>query len=371
VFRKPAVWFEKPSSLPQNSIFLKAETRPFLLILFLWFALLSAQAQFLGGQNSFAFLRQPANAPLAAMGGVNVSQSDFDVNRWLSNPALLNADMGKHASLNYVPFYAQIRHLSAVYADEFKLGRMGGALQYVDYGTFDETDAAGNVLGTFRVSEYAVSAAHARTQGAYTMGVALKLIGSNIANYSSYAAALDLGGFWKHPEHDWTIGLAIRNAGLVLKKYDPAANQGGLPLDVQLGTSFKPKFMPFRFSITAHHLHQPDISYDDPLLNVGVDANGNPVARRVSFADKVARHFTFGTELVLAKAFHIRLGYNHLIRQEMRLQNGAFGAGFSFGFLLKTKQLQLGYARFYQQAAGGVSYLTLTGNLGAVIKRKN
>lgn len=305
------------------------------------------------------------------MGGVNISQADFDVNRWLSNPALLNADMDKHASLSYVPFYAQIRHLSAVYADDLKPGRLGGSLQYVDYGTFTETDAAGNVLGTFSAGEYAATVAHARTQGAYTLGVALKLIGSNIANYSSYAAAVDLGGLWKHPEHDWTIGLVVRNAGLVLKRYESGPGQGGLPLDVQLGTTFKPKFMPLRFSITAHHLHQPDIAYNDPLLNAGVDANGNPVVRRVSLADKVARHFAFGTELVLAKAFHIRLGYNHLVRQEMRLQSGALGAGFSFGFLFRTKRLQLGYARFYQQAAGGASYLTLAANLGTAIKRKD
>ncbi len=351
---------------------MKAKTLPFLLGTVLWlFFCTAAYAQFLGGQNSFTFLRQPSNATVAALGGINASQADFEVNRWLSNPALLNKDMDKHLSLSYVPFYAQIRNLSAVYADEFKAGRFGGGVQYIDYGSFEETDAAGNTLGTFQVSEYAVSASHARTLGAYTLGITVKWIGSTIANYSSYAAALDLGGLWKHPAHDWTVGLVIQNAGLVLKKYYPEASQNPLPLDVQLGTTFKPRFMPFRFSITAHHLHQPNIAYDDPSWNTTLDANGNVVTQQLSFADKVARHFTIGTELVLAKAFYIRVGYNHLVRQEMRLPNSALNAGFSFGFLLKTKQLQVSYARFYQQAAGGVSYLTLTGNLGGIIKRKS
>lgn len=344
--------------------------RKSLLVLFVGLVSgMVAQAQFLGGRSSFTFLQQPTNAPLAAMSGINASQVDFDANRWLSNPALLNKEMDKHLSLSYVPFYAQIRNLSAVYVDEFNAGRFGGSVQYVNYGTFEETDAAGNTLGTFQVNEYAVSASHARTQGAYTLGVAVKLVGSTLATYSSYAAAIDLGGLWKHPEHDWTVGLVIRNAGVVLKKYYPDASQNPLPLDVQLGTTFKPKFMPFRFSITAHHLHQPDIAYDDPAWNVTLDANGNPVTKRIGFADKVARHLTIGTELVLAKAFHIRLGYNHLVRQEMRLPGSALNAGFSFGFLLKLKQLQLDYARFYQQAAGGVSYLTLTGNLGGMLKK--
>lgn len=330
---------------------------------------LTVSAQFIGGRNSFVFLRQASNASVAAMGGINASQADFDVNRWLSNPALLNRSMDEHLSLSYVPFYAQIRNLSAVYADSLPIGRFGAGVSYVDYGTFEETDAAGNTLGTFQVNEYAVSIGHARTQGNYTLGITLKLAGSTLATYSSYAVAVDLGGLWKHPRHDWTIGLVIRNAGIVLKKYYGNASQNPLPLDVQLGTTFKPEFMPFRFSITAHHLHQPNIAYDDPIWNTTVDANGNTVTKNIGFADKVARHITLGTELVLAKAFYIRLGYNHLVRQEMRLPTSVFNAGFSFGFLLKLKQLELSYARFYQQAAGGVSYLTLTGNLGGMIKR--
>ncbi len=304
------------------------------------------------------------------MGGANASQRDFDVNRWLSNPALLNAGTNRYASLNYVPMFGQIRHLSAVYAAADSAQGTGGGVQYFDYGTFQETDAAGNVLGTFRASEYAATTAHSRTRGAYTVGVAVRLVGANIAEYSSYAAAVDVGGLWQHPRHDWTVALVVRNAGLVLKRFAPDADRAPLPLDVQIGTTFKPKFMPFRFSITAHHLHQPDIAYDDPALADNLDANGNPVAQRVGLADKVARHLVIGTELVLAKAFHLRVGYNHLVRQEMRLPGGSFGAGFSFGFLLKTKNLQLGYARFYQQPAGGVSYLTVSGNLGAAIRRK-
>ena len=341
-----------------------------LICCFTLFSGFTIRAQFLGGRNSFAFLRQPASAPLAALAGINVSQADFDVNRWLSNPALLSKEMNRHLSLSYVPFYAQIQNLSVVYADECKAGRFGAGIQYMDYGTFEETDAAGNVLGSFQVSEYAVAASHARVQETYTLGVTLKLAGSTLANYNSFAAALDLGGLWKHPQRDWTIGLVVKNAGLVLQRYYPGASQNSLPLDVQLGTTFKLKFMPFRVSITAHHLHQPDIAYDDPALSTTLDANGNPMVQQVRFADKVARHFTISTELVLAKAFYVRLGYNHLVRREMRLPESALNAGFSLGFLLKLRQLQVGYARFYQQAAGGVSYLTLTGNLGEMIKRK-
>ncbi len=327
--------------------------------------------QSLGGRNSFSFLRLPTFASQAALSGINVSQTDFEVNRWTANPALLTKDMDKHVSLSYVPYYAQIRYLSVVYADSFKPGRFGAALHYMDYGTFDETDASGNVIGTFQAKDYVLSVAHVYTKDSYSLGVTAKLIGSTLASYNGYAAAIDVGGLWKHPTYDWTIGLAIRNAGVVLRRYYPGATQAPLPFDVQLGTTFKPKFMPFRFSVTAHRLNQPDIAFDDPQLATTIDANGNTITKNVSFTDKVARHFTFGTELVLAKALYIRLGYNHLVRQEMKLPDRAINAGFSLGFMLKLKPVQLGYARFYQQAGHGVSYLTLTANLNTWIRKKD
>jgi hypothetical protein len=51
-------------------------------------------------------------------------------------------------------------------------------------------------------------------------------------------------------------------------------------------------------------------------FNTVIDQNGNQVVERVGFADKLFRHFVFGTEILLSKAFQVQLGYNHLTRQE-------------------------------------------------------
>jgi hypothetical protein len=320
-------------------------------------------AQYLGGRYGFSFLRLPSHAPLAALGGVNVSQRDRNVNFFLSNPALLSEETDKTVSVNYSPYYAGIAHSSVAYADRHgKAGHWGAAIQYLDYGTMEETDPTGAVLGTFSAREYAAVLGYAHTMAPYTLGVNLKLAGSHLAEYSAFAALLDIGGVFKHPVHDWTLGLLIRNAGLALKHYTPGA-QTPLPFDVQLGTSFKPKFMPLRFTLTAHHLHRFDIAHDDPALRTTVDQNGQEVARKATFADKLARHFSFGTELSLGKPLKIMAGYNHLVRREMRLEERPTGAGFSLGAALQVKAFGLAYARFFQHSGGGVSYLTLTGNL--------
>jgi hypothetical protein len=338
--------------------------------LFLLIASQSLTAQNLGGRHSFSFVNLPSNAPLAALGGLNVSLKDENSNLFASNPALLNQAMDKHFSMNYIPYYAGIKNSAISYVHSFKnLGRWGAALQYLDYGTFEETDPSGVVLGSFQANDYLCTLGHARTIGYYTLGASLKFAGSSIANYSAFGAMVDIGGNFKHPEHDLSIGLLIKNAGVVLKPYYPQQSLS-MPFDVQVGTSYKPKFMPVRFSFTAHHLHQFDITYDDPALNTSIDQNGNKVIEKVGLADKIARHFAVGAQLLLGKAFQLQAGYNHLIHQELKLINRSAGAGFSFGASLHVKAFDIAYARAYHHAVGGTSYITLAGNLGSFLKKK-
>lgn len=330
----------------------------------------AAQAQHLGGRNAFAFVQLPASAQQAALSGYNVSLVNRNVNLFLTNPALLNAEMDKQASVNYHPYYADISRYSLAYAHNFpKIGRWGAALQYVNYGEMDETDPTGAVIGSFTAREYVFTIAHARKQGNFTLGVNLKFAGSSIASYGAQAIMADIGGVFKHPEQDFTVGIVIKNAGFGVSAYQPG-EQVSLPFDAQIGTSFKPTFAPLRLTFTAHHLHQFDIAYNDPAYNQTIDQNGNPEPQSISFADKLARHLSVGTELLLSKAFQVQVGYNHLLRQEMRVQNRGAGAGLSFGALLRIHSFELQYARAYHHAVGGTSHLTLTGNVGTAFKKK-
>ncbi len=202
------------------------------------------QAQFLGGQQSFSFLKFPAHAQIAALGGVNISLRNSNVNLFTSNPALLNTEMHKHGSISYVPYYAGVRYSTLAYGHEFeKAGTWGVALQYMNYGSFEETDATGAVIGNFSANDFVFTTSHSRTSGPYTIGVSMKLVGSTLANYNAYGLLFDIGGLFKHPVHDFTVGLAIKNVGLALDTYTPDGKLT-MPFEVQLGTSFKPKFMP-------------------------------------------------------------------------------------------------------------------------------
>ena len=79
----------------------------------------TAYAQ-LGGKKSFEFLNVPNNARLAALGGINVSLADRDVNSMFSNPTLTGDSLAGFASASYQFYVADIGQTTAVYAHQFK-----------------------------------------------------------------------------------------------------------------------------------------------------------------------------------------------------------------------------------------------------------
>lgn len=332
----------------------------------------SAIAQ-IGGQQTFSFLNLPAGAKTAALGGVNVSVRDADPTMQLSNPALLNADMDGRLALTFVDYLADIKQSTVAYAFKPQAAeakqRFGLHLNYLSYGEFNQYDAAGNLLGQFSVNEYAAGLTYAYVQGPFTLGATGKLAVSGISGNHSVGVLADVGAVFKHPEQDFTVGLAVKNAGYQLKPY-AGADREPMPLDVQLGVTVKPEHMPLRFSITAHHLQQLDIVYLDPNQRGQLDENGVEVKKKKTLGDKIARHFAVGGELLLGKSLNVRLGYNHLQRRELRLDNAAGGAGISFGVMLRISQFQLDYTRAGLHASGAANYFTVARNLNSLFVKK-
>ena len=330
-----------------------------------------AAAQQLGGRAVFPFLDLPPSAHLAALGGMNPSTRTDDPTMLYGNPALLNPDMDGRLALSYVAYMADIKQSTAAYVfNTQKFGRMGVGLTYLNYGSFESYDPAGNSLGTFGVNEYTVGLSDAYTKGKFTFGATAKLAVSSIAGSRSLAGVADAGVVYKHPTADFTAGLVVKNAGYQFVTY-PGTDRGHLPLDVQLGATIKPEHMPVRFSLTAHHLQQWDIQYLDPNARGTVDASGMEKKPTRSFGDNLARHFTASAALVLGQGLQLRVGYNHLQRRELRLDNTSGSAGLSFGAMIKISTFQLDYTHATLQAAGSSEYITVSRSLDSLFKKKD
>ncbi len=330
-----------------------------LLFIVLSTGLLYAQ---IGGKRTFEFLNLPTNARTAGLGGVIISATDNDVNMFLSNPALLDSANDNFLSFNQRAFYADIKYNSFAYTKNFnKLGVIGFGIQNFNYGNFESYDAAGNSIGTFSAGETAITIYKSRTQGLFTLGVNLKYVQSIIGNYRASGFFMDLGGVFKHPEKELTLAINFKSLGFLTSDYTDTSNSQ-LPFDVQIGATFKPKFMPFRFTFTGYNLARNEGAYFDESISLAED--------KPKRFDRIFRHINIGTELILGKNFNIRMGYNHLLRKELRLQESARGAGISFGFMLRIKAFELAYSNAKYHAAGGTNFITITSDLNRVIKRK-
>ena len=187
-------------------------------------------AQPLGGQRIFSFLNLPTHARVAALGGQVVTATRPDAPYFLNNPALADSLPDNQLSINLMPYLAAAKYYTLHYGLPLKsrgpVRRSGWAagLQYLSYGQFEMTDPAGNTLGTFTANDYALSLTHARTEGNFTLGAALKAVGSSIETYSAFGVLADFGGVWRHPKRELTVGLVAKNAGYLIDRKSTRLN---------------------------------------------------------------------------------------------------------------------------------------------------
>lgn len=314
-------------------------------------------AQF-GGKKSFEFLNVPSNARLAALGGVNVSLADKDVNFLFSNPALTGDTLAGAASAGYTFFIADIGQSTFSYSHHFKkVGTLSFGVQHMNYGEIEGYDASGLSIGSFNSGETALVISKSHQVSNFRLGANLKTVFSSIAGFRSSALMLDIGGTFIHPTKDLKVGLVIKNFGVVLSEYSETS-QTKLPFDVQAGVSFKPEHMPIRLSVTAYNLVNTK-AYDDPSVeedNVG------------SF-NKLFQHINIGAEILLHRNVNVLLGYNALKQQELKTQNTG-GKGFTVGVALKIKSFDLVMSRSSYSVGNAAYAFTLAANIEKMILKK-
>lgn len=308
-----------------------------------------------GGRHAYDFLNVANTARLGALGGVNVSLHDQDLNFFMSNPALAGDTLAGWASANYLFYIADIGQASFAYAHRFKkIGVLNFGIQHMNYGDIMGYDDTGIELGTFRSSETAWVIGKNYQQGNFRFGSNLKFVFSNIAGFRSQALMIDLGGIFTHPDNRFTAGVVIRNVGFRISDYSSTANSK-LPLDVRFGTTFKPEHMPIRFSLTAYNLVRPGEAFDDPADD-----------EDVSSVNKILRHVTLGAELLFHKNVNVLLGYNFARKQELQIPAGGGGAGFSFGLAANIKTVQVVLSRTGYTAGNAGYAFTISSSLNSL-----
>jgi len=346
----------------------------FLQLLLLSFLSLNAHAQ-IGGDNVYEFLNLPASARITALGGSLITVQDSDVALAYSNPAALNKTMHNALTFNQNFHVAGIRNGYVSYGrhiDKWQ-STIHVGMQYINYGDFTAADEFGNITGTFDASEFAFTVGVGRElYERMSVGVNLKLVSSQLESYNSLGITSDFSALYKVAEKDFTATFLFKNVGTQLSTYQSGTKED-LPFEIQLGVSKKLKHLPFRFSVTAQHLQQWNLLYDNPnseentfFLGEAVTTNSN------DFVDNLFRHFIFSGEFLFGKAevVALRFGYNHFLKQELSVNNIRSLAGFSAGLGIKIRRFRFSYGLGVYHIGGSTNHLSIATNLSEFKKAK-
>lgn len=258
-------------------------------------------------QNTFEFLRLDMSARAGALGGSFVSNHD-DPDVIFYNPAGLKLLQDSPASFSFVKHLLDINLASLSYSTEVeKIGRIGGAVQYINYGSFTEADEFGIKTGEFSAGEFAFTLGYANElDDNFYYGFNGKFIYSGIADKSSTAIGMDVGLHYFIPSQLMNIGFSISNVGAQLSRYYDTTEE--LPLNISVGVSKKLQHLPLRLSLDFHKLNED----------------------RDDFIQRF-KAFSIGAEFELSKALRLRLGYDNEKRTELKIGSFAGIAGFNAG----------------------------------------
>lgn len=297
------------------------------------------------GRGVYRFLDLPVSSRMAAIGGMNVSLRDNDVNFAFMNPALLTGETHGVIGLNMANYLADIKFGSAVYGHNFGENNFTSfGVQYVDLGKFEGYDELGNFTEDFTAKDIALYMSYARRLDDYfTVGATFKPIFSSYERYSSFGIAFDAG--INYSRDLFSAGLVFRNMGAQLKAYYPdeqGQHREPLPFDIQLGVSKKFAHAPIRISGTLNNLNRWNVAgYQTDKTTTNLD--GTTEEKKVKPVDMAFRHLVLGVELVPSDNFYIALGYNHRRNQEMTMEGFKSLAGFSAGAGLKLYKFHVGF----------------------------
>ena len=335
--------------------------------------LLIAQTSFgqSGALSAFNFLNFNTTSRAAALGGSAIATPAEDVSLIVYNPGQLFSTIEKQFSVSYVGYASDIAYSDFVYAQKTKrFGMIGGYVHNANYGTFNQTDAAANIIGEFKASDNAIGLIWSKQlDSTLNLGVSVKGIFSNLGlGNTSNALAADIGINYYLARKNFTAAFVVRNFGTQLKKFEGGASER-LPLQIQLGVSKKLTNAPFRFSLIGQQLQKFDLSFLNPNEN-GIDPlTGEQKVQTITTSNKVIHHLIMNIEVLFSKNFNLRLGYNFLRRNELTLTEKKGLSGFSMGLGLKISALQISFAKTLYMPYEGINHITISGNLSDFKKK--
>mgnify|MGYP002660355748 FL=1 len=296
--------------------------------------------------SAFNTLRLPASSHAAALGGQNVTLIEDEPTAGWYNPALYANVSDLSAGLNFMTYAAGSTWMGAHFVKAFgERHTMAVGAQYMNYGKMDETDEAGNTLGQFSAKDIVIGAGYSYLlSDRWTGGANLKMMVSNLADYTALAAAIDVGVNYYDDENDLSVSASLQNIGTQLKAYHDG-QRTHLPFTLALGFSKGMAHLPVRFHVTMTDVTRWKSSY-----YVLPETKDKDKSDKVGFGKIALNHFVLGLDILPTDYLYLSVGYNFRRAYELKAAGSSHLAGLSAGAGVNVKHFKFGvsYAKYHQ-----------------------
>jgi hypothetical protein len=210
---------------------------------------------------------------------------------------------------------------------------------YLNFGTMRNTDAEGNIIGNFTAKDMALMTTYSfaftdRLAG----GVTGKFIYSNYEQVYSLALGVDLGLNYYNPDNMFSASVVARNLGGQVKTFD--GTQEALPFNLLVGFSKELSHAPIRLSLTLTELTKWQAQ---DFYNSSDD----------SWKEILLKHFIIGADIFPTPSTYLSVGYNFLLRSELKNSARRSLEGFSIGGGLQVNRMKVGisYGKYHIAAS--------------------
>lgn len=296
--------------------------------------------------SAFNTLRLPASSHAAALGGQNVTLIEDEPTAGWYNPALYANVSDLSVGLDFMTYAAGSTWMGAHFVKAFgERHTMAVGAQYMNYGKMDETDEAGNTLGQFSAKDIVIGAGYSYLlSDRWTGGANLKIMVSNLADYTALAAAVDVGVNYYDDENDLSVSASLQNIGTQLKAYHDG-QRTHLPFTLALGFSKGMAHLPVRFHVTMTDVTRWKSSYYVLPENKDKDKSD-----KVGFGKIALNHFVLGLDILPTDYLYLSVGYNFRRAYELKASGSSHLAGLSAGAGVNVKHFKFGvsYAKYHQ-----------------------
>ncbi|MDO4212303.1 MAG: type IX secretion system protein PorQ [Bacteroidales bacterium] len=300
--------------------------------------------------STLTMLTLPTSAHVTALGGENVSSADAQPSVVLHNPALLSNLDSNLLGLQFMTYADGTKWMGAEYSRAIGERHTGAVFgHYLGYGSMDETDEHGNIIGDFSPKDIVVGVGYSYLLSDHWAGGAnFKMGYSHIAEYSSLAIGVDLGLNYLDVEKDFSASVVMRNIGAQVKTFDGVVER--VPFNLQAGFTKGLAHLPVEFNVTLIDLTRWKKS--DYYV---------PDAEKLKFGRLALNHVVFGVEIKPTNYLYIAGGYNFRRAYELKAAGSSHMAGLSLGAGLNLSKFKFGisWAKYHHSTSsimGNVAY---------------